>query len=294
MRTMSRASAIGALVAIVLIGGTFLGGKPAAARVDLTGTWTAEYSLACSATFTQDGMAVHAVLDCGSDIVIGLDGTFDEMSRSLMLTGDFTGFPVNVSASVSDDGALMSGTWTAPPLVDGGPFHGAREGAPLDASEVTGTWNFNVQNIFSGSCTADIEQDGVELTADVECDSGPSGQFTGTIDPKTNHSSLEGPFGNFNVLHMDMSLSKDEESFNGIWVIIPGGPAGTLSGDRVSGPAGDRTPTRSRVSTTPLPTVLPVTGSGSPAGGSPAWPYAAVVAALALSAASYVALRRSR
>ncbi len=286
-----------AFAVAVITTGLALSARPAAAATDATGAWSASYSLACSASLTQSGATLSATVDCAGSVV-NLQGTFDAMSRSISLTGDLTGFPVTVNATAAPDGATMSGTWSAPPLVSEGPFAGAREGAPMNPSDISGNWNFNVSNIFSGSCTVDIAQRGLSVSADVNCERGPSGTFTGSLDRATGNISLTGPFGQFgNELSMTVSLSDDGSSFNGIWVIVRGGPGGTIVGERLSGPAptAGRTPTSARPQATPTTSIaLPFTGGGTAGGGLAGWVYGAIAGALALSAASYVALRRVR
>lgn len=274
--------------------GIALSARPAAAATDVTGAWSANYSLACSANLTQSGATLSATVDCGSDIVVTLQGTFDAMSGSISLTGDFTGFPVTVNATAAPDGATMRGTWSAPPLVDEGPFAGAREGAPMNPSDISGSWNFNVSNIFSGSCTADIAQRGLSVSADVNCEGGPNGTFTGSFDRDTGNISLSGPFGQFDQLDMSISVSEDGSSFNGIWVIAGVGPGGTMEGERLPSTPASRTPTRSPQGTPTASIALPSTGGGATGGGPAGWVYGAIAAALALSAASYLALRRVR
>jgi hypothetical protein len=279
------------LVALVLAIG--LHARPAAAEVDATGEWTAAYSLACGASIMQTGANVTGTIDCGSDIFVGVSGTFDSVYGTLTLTGDFVGFPVTINGQIAGDGRSLNGTWSAPPIVTEGPFSALRENEP-SMTDVTGIWNINVLNIFSGSCTASMEQAGESLSASVDCEGGPTGTFEGTIDPDTGAASLGGPFGQFTALEMNVNIAEDGESFTGIWRIDPTGPAGIMSGERLSsGPEEEESPTRPRSRATATPAGLPETGAGRPGSGSD-WAYGAIAGALALSAASYAALRRLR
>jgi hypothetical protein len=288
---IARSLALASSMAFLLLAFSGLAGGSASAASDLSGSWNASYSLACNALVTQSGGDVSARLDCGSNIVVDLSGTFDTMTRRLALSGEFATNPVDVQATLSGDGRSLEGSWSAPPLVTEGAFQGLREGDPMDSSSLTGNWNLSILNIFSSSCRADVEQDGASVSAYIACVDGPSGTLVGTADPDTGNVSLSGPFGTFGALEMRISVSEDGGSFNGVWVITGVGPGGTTEGTRLEAP----TPTRSRPRATPTAAIsLPETGGG-PAGGTPhTWVYAAIAGGFALSAASFAALRRAR
>jgi hypothetical protein len=278
-------------VALVLGTAAFaLSARPASADVDATGEWSAAYSLSCSATFTQSGMSVTGSVDCGADIAVDVTGTF-EMNH-LTLNGDFVGIPVMIEGDLASDGRTLQGTWSAPPLVTEGPFEATRQGSP-STMNVTGMWDVDVLNIFSGTCTVSIDQSGDDLSADVDCAGGPSGTFEGTIDRETGAATLGGPFSEFTSLEMMITVADDGDSFEGTWFIAPVGPGGVVRGERIGGGPDEESPTRPRSRATATPAALPETGAGGPAGGSD-WAYAAIAGALALSAGSYVVLRRLR
>jgi hypothetical protein len=239
------------------------------------------------------------MVDCGADISVTLEGMFDSATGSFSLSGTFVTVPVTVEGTVSSDGASLRGTWSAPPIVPEGPFSATREGGTPSATDLTGTWDITVENIFSGSCQAEIEQSGSELAAQLDCEGGPSGVFEGTFDPDTRAFSLSGPFGSFTELDMDGTVSEDGDSLTGTWFIAPIGPGGTIVATRETGPSptpSEETPAREEEEPAATPPVsLPPTGSGgSEAGSAEAWLFAGLAGALALSAASYVAFQRVR
>lgn len=293
-----------ALVATALAVGLFtLVSRPAAAGTDLSGTWNASYSLSCAATITQSGSDLSAAVDCGKDLQVTLDGMFDSATGSFSLAGTFVAVPVTVEGAVSSDGSSLRGTWSAPPIVSEGPFSAAREGGTPSATDLTGTWDMTVENIFSGSCQAEIEQSGSALTAQLDCERGLSGAFEGTFDPDTRAISLSGPFGPFSRLDIHGTVSEDGGSITGTWFIAlePNGVRGTIVAAREGGPGptseGEETPAREEEepAATPVPVTLPPTGSGGGEQGSAeAWLLGAIAGALALSAALYVAFRRVR
>ena len=294
-----------ALVATALaVGLLALTSRPAAAGTDLSGTWSASYSLSCTANFTQSGSDLSAAMDCGKDLQLTLDGTFDPATGSFSLSGTLAGIqPVTVEGAVSSDGASLRGTWSAPPIVPEGPFSATRASGTPSATDLTGTWDMTVESIFSGSCQAEIEQSGSALTAQLDCEGGLSGAFEGTFDPDTRAISLSGPFGPFSRLDIHGTVSEDGRSITGTWFIAlePNGVGGTIVATREGGPEptseGEQTPAREEEepTATAAPVSLPPTGSdGGAQGSADTWLFAAFAGALALGAASYVAFRRVR
>lgn len=283
-----------ALGIAAITAGVALSARPAAAATDLSGDWSLSYALSCNATITQMGNDLSAAVDCGADIQLTLTGAFTPASGDFSLSGDFVGIPVNVVGSVSSDGSALHGTWSAPPLVSEGPFSAARSGGG-SATDLTGTWGLVVENIFSGSCSVALQQDGAQLTAEAQCKGGPAGTFTGSFDEAAGTFAISGPFGRFLSLVLNGTVSDDGNSLDGTWFIDPVGPGGVITGERIGGGPPAETPTRVPPRATPTTSItLPRTGGGASSGGAAGWIYGAIAAALALSAASYAALRRSR
>jgi hypothetical protein len=222
----------GAAVMAVAVSLLTLAGHPAAAATDLTGAWDANYSLACSASFTQTGSAVAGSVECGASLTVDVSGTFDAATGSLALSGTFSGAPVTIGATLSGDGHAMSGTWSAPPLVANGPFSAVRDGAPTTAN-VQGLWLINVRNLFAGHCRIQIDQAGSQLATTLNCDGGLNGTLNGTYNSSTGAVSLNGTLGSLGAFEMLVTVSDDGNSFNGIWRLSSGnGAAGIMDGER--------------------------------------------------------------
>jgi hypothetical protein len=290
-----------ALVAAVVVAGIAFAPRPASAggASDISGAWNVHYALSCNASITQDGSALSGTVDCGADIAVQVEGTIDTVYRTFSLTGTFVTLPVIINGTVSADGSSLEGTWSALPIVDEGPFSGARLSGSASPMDISGSWGITVENIFAGACTVEIDQAASQVTASIDCDNGPSGSFEGTYDSDTREFALSGPFGQFTGLEMDGTISDDGGSLSGTWFVTPGGPGGVLTGERVGGPPpddGDETPTRPRPTrATPTTSItLPPTGNGAGPAGTAAWAYGTIVAALALSVVSLLALRRTR
>ena len=279
----------------IAIGVAALVARPAAAAVsDVSGSWTANYSLACSGSLSQTGSDVAGSLECGSGIVLDLSGSFDAGTGAVALSGEFAGVPVTIAATISADGRSMDGSWSAPPLVEGGAFSAVREGEP-STEDVAGFWLISARNIFSSHCSIELEQDGSQLTAALECENGQAGTLDGSYEVATGAISMSGPFGDFGLLEIRVNVSDDGDSYTGIWRLAPDGPAGVMDGERV--PAPEPTPTGETPEEAPTatpPTELPATGSGASASGQASWLWGAIAAALALSAACFARLYRVR
>jgi hypothetical protein len=291
-----------AIVAAFVVGGIALVPRPASAGSvsDISGAWDVEYALSCNASLAQDGSSLSGTVDCGADIVVDVEGSIDSVYRTFSLTGIFVAYEVTVSGTVSADGSSLEGTWSAPPIVSEGPFSGSRLGGSPSPTDISGSWGIIVEDIFSGACAVEIDQAVSQITASIDCESGPAGTFEGTYDGEMHEFAISGPFGQFTTLEMEGTVSEDTASFSGTWFITPAGPGGVLSGERVGGPpdGDEETPTRARsegeTPTPEGPITLPPTGNGPGPAGTIAWAYGAMVAALALSAVSLLALRRAR
>ena len=59
-----------------------------------TGSWTANYSLACSASLSQEAGSVTGTIECGSGIMLDVEGPFNVGTRSFSLSGEFEGIMV--------------------------------------------------------------------------------------------------------------------------------------------------------------------------------------------------------
>ncbi len=233
MAAVVRRSSAVAAIAIAFAGLSLtFASPPAHATEHLTGTWTANYSLACSASLSQEAGNVTGTVECGSAIMLDVEGTFDASERTLSLSGEFEGIVVQIEAVVSSDAQSVTGTLSAPPLLRDGEFTGVREGDP-DPTNVAGLWFLNVQEVFAGNCLVDLGQTGDDVAGELACEDGPSGSFDGALDPDTGELILTGPFGAFGSLEMRLSIADDGTTFDGIWRLLPDGPGGIMDGERV-------------------------------------------------------------
>ncbi|MCH7697964.1 MAG: dockerin type I repeat-containing protein [Chloroflexi bacterium] len=208
--------------------------QPANATEHVTGTWTANYSLACSASLSQEAGNVTGTVECGSGIMLDVEGAFDPGARTFSLSGEFDGAVVQIEGVMSSDGQSLTGTLSAPPLLRDGEFTGLREGNP-DPANVAGLWFLNVRDVFAGHCSVDFGQTGEQVAGELACEDGPNGSFEGTFDSDTGELTLSGPFGEFGSLEMRLSIAEDGTTFDGIWRLLPDGPGGIMDGMRVMG-----------------------------------------------------------
>lgn len=280
----------GALAVAMAASGFFALAQPASAGApDVGGLWSAQYSLACSGSFDQTGSDVSGSLVCGEGIMLEVTGSFS--GGAVSLAGDVSGVPLTVAGELSEDGDRIEGFWSAPPLVDGGEFFALREDEP-STEDIAGFWLINAQDIFSSECTAAIEQDGMQLAAELECEDGPSGQIEGEFDVETGNVSMTGPFGSVGVLEVRVNVAEDGESFTGVWRLLPDGPAGVMEGERLPQPAA--TPTEEDMAPTATPAMLlPETGTDGPRS-STSWVVPAIALLLAAGAAFGLAAYRVR
>lgn len=290
----------GVAIAIAFVGLCLTLVSPSAnATEHLTGTWTANYSLACSAFFSQEAGNVTGSVECGSGIMLSVEGTFDPSVRSFSLSGEFEGVMVQIEGVMSSDGQSLTGTLSAPPLLRDGEFSGLRDRNP-DPTNVAGLWLLNVRDVFAGRCSVDLGQTGEHVTGELACEDGPSGTFDGAFNADTGELTLNGPFGEFGSLEMRVRIADDGTTFDGIWRLLPDGPGGVMDGERVmdrdvTAPQGateekDRT---QRPASTPSMT-LPATGGGGESDGVADWLLGAIAGALVLGAASFLLFRSVR
>ena len=209
-----------------------LAGPSANATEHLTGTWSAKYSLSCSASLSQEAGNVTGTVECGSGIMLDVEGAFDPGARTFSFSGEFDGVMVQIEGVMSSDGQSMTGTLSAPPLLRDGEFSGLREGKP-DPTNIASLWFLNVQDVFAGNCVVDLGQTGEQVAGELACEDGPSGAFEGALDADTGELTLTGPFGEFGSLEMRLSIGDDGTTFDGVWRLLPDGPGGIMDGMRV-------------------------------------------------------------
>ena len=209
-----------------------LAGPSANATEHLTGTWSAKYSLSCSASLSQEAGNVTGTVECGSGIMLDVEGAFDPGARTFSLSGAFGGVMVQIEGVMSSDGQSFTGTLSAPPLLRDGEFSGLREGKP-DPTNIASLWFLNVQDVFAGNCLVDLGQTGEQVAGELSCEDGPNGSFEGTFDSDTGELTLSGPFGELGSLEMRISSADDGTTFDGIWRLLPDGPGGIMDGERV-------------------------------------------------------------
>ncbi len=228
-----RRSFAAAAIAIAFAGLSLtLAGPSANATEHLTGTWTANYSLSCSASLSQAAGNVTGTVECGSGIMLDVEGAFDPGVRTFSLSGEFGGVVVQIEGVMSTDGQSMTGALSAPPLLRDGEFSGLREGTP-DPANVAGLWFLNVRDVFAGNCVVDLGQTGEQVAGELACEDGPSGTFEGVLDTDTGELTLTGPFGEFGSLEMRVGIADDGTTFDGVWRLLADGPGGIMDGMRV-------------------------------------------------------------
>jgi hypothetical protein len=240
MRT-TKPALIGPFVAAVALLSAWLvlPRQPVAAGNPLSGSWDVSYALACSASLAQTGVDVTGTVECGASLSFDVTGTFQTSAGNLSLTGAFAGTQVTIAGSLSDDGHALQGSWSAPPLVDNGPFSAIREGDPT-TSDVEGLWLIDVQNIFSSDCRAHIVQSGLQLASTVNCGGGLTGALIGAFDPNAGQISLHGTLGSFGSFEMRLNVGVGGNAFHGVWRIAStNGAAGIMSGQRSTKDCGD-------------------------------------------------------
>ena len=273
-----------------------LAGQAAQASNHISGSWTVNYSISCSASLTQDGDRITGSVECGPGIVSDVEGSFSAGDRSFAFSGELAGFAVVIDGTMSSDGERIAGTVSGFPLLQDGEFSGVRDRNP-DPTGMTGLWLIDLRNVFAGFCSVDIEQDGRDVAGELSCPGSSTGMFEGTFDSETREMVLNGSFGFFGSL--EMRVVHEGDTFNGVWRLLPAGIGGIMDGERVGGPLPTPLPsvTPEEVATptpepTPLITLPPVGGGGEP-GGTAFWMLAAIGGALALGGASLLALRRA-
>lgn len=274
--------------------------QSATAAADLSGTWSADYRLVCSATFDQSGQSLMAEFDCGSNLagtlagLVADDGTFS-LSGHIglgLITIEATGSAVN-----GGDG--IAGTFSALPLVAAATFGGTRTSAGGDG--LSGEWEIRVTGVFGGSCTIEVEHAGSALTATIDCNGRPLGVFTGAFDAATGSATLDGQFTEFTTLHMEGTVAPDARSLSGTWRLNPSELSGVIEAQRLSGPNAEPTEPGTRTATpaepeptaTPAASALPPTGNGGPAtSGLSLWLMLVLAGVAASAGATFVVARR--
>jgi hypothetical protein len=232
-------SAAAVAVALGLIFVTQFGSQAQAGARDLSGTWDINYLLSCDASLTQTGSDVTGTFDC-VDFAGTLEGTYMSSTRALSLTGSVEGFiPIVIDGEVDSTGDLMGGTFSAEQYVPEGHFVGSRLGTG-SAADISGDWAIAIDGVFSGGCTADVEQDGSSLTAESDC--GPVSDLEGEFNEASGQVTLTGT-----VLTQDLTIeaevSADGSQMFGTWEAFPPNPlSGAFSATRRAGSDATATP----------------------------------------------------
>lgn len=296
MRSRNSLKVIAATIAVAIAGvlSIMFAQSAMAGGPSVDGLWSAKYSLSCSGSLDQSGSDVTGSLVCSEDIALDVSGVLSA-DGAVTLVGTFGGIAVTVNGDLSEGGDAIEGEWSAPPLVENGNFIALREGDP-STEDIDGFWLITAEDIFSNDCTVDIDQSGPVLnpvlSADVDCANGPSGMLAGDFEPATGNLNMAGPFGSVGTLEVRVNMAEDGQSYNGVWRLLPDGPAGTMNGERLREQA-DLTPAEPEEAT-PTPSVqLPDTGAGTP-GGSMPWVVPAIAAMLFAGAGLVFASYRLR
>ena len=234
------------------------GGSPASAGLDVSGTWDAQYSITCNAAFDQAATELSATVNCGAGAAGTLEGSVDTTAGVFSLSGLVGLIMVNLEGFIVDDGSL-SGTFSALPLAEAGTFEGVRLG-PGSGTELSGEWVITLIDVFSGGCTAEIEQTGIDLTTRLECESLSPVTLEGTLAGNT--VTLTGELTQFVDILMEATVSAEGESMEGIFRASPGSPI-EITGSFAASLRGGRAPT-----VEPTPTVVPVELPDLPATGA--------------------------
>lgn len=203
----------------------------------VTGTWTANYSLVCSASLSQEADLITGSVECGSRVMLEVEGTFDPGARTFSLVGEFIGVMVQIEGVMSGDGISVTGTVFASPLVIDGEFFGIRDRDP-DSNNVAGLWLLSVR-VFAGHCLIDLGQQGDDVEGEIRCTDGPSGAFNGVFGSDEGELTLNGSIGDFEPVEFRFRISDDGSTFHGTWRLLPDGPGGIMDGERVMALLGD-------------------------------------------------------
>ncbi len=235
-----------------------VGGSPASAGLDVSGTWDAHYSITCNAAFDQDATALSATVNCGAGAAGTLEGSVDATAGVFSLSGLLGLIMVNLEGFIVDDDSL-GGTFSALPLAEAGTFEGARVD-PGSGTELSGEWVITLIDVFSSGCTAEIEQVGVDLTTRLECESLSPVTLEGRLDG--NAVTLTGDLTEFVDILMEATVAADGESMEGTFRVSPGSPI-EITGRFAASLRGGRAPT-----VEPTPTAVPVELPDLPATGA--------------------------
>ena len=239
-------------------------GSGAAAGLDVSGNWDVYYSLTCDVTFDEEAAVLSAAVNCGAGAVGTLEGSADADNGGFSLFGGLGLIAVSLEGSIVDDDSL-GGTFSAFPLAEAGTFEGVRVDRG-SGTGLSGDWIITLTDVFSGGCTIDIEQVGVDLTAKLICESLSEVALEGTLDGSA--VTLTGSFPDISDVLLEVMFSEDGVSAEGIWRVGPENPAeitGSFTATLRAGPAPivESKPTVVSVELPDLPaTVLPATGTG--------------------------------
>lgn len=237
------------------------GSGTSGAVFDLSGTWDAQYNITCTAAFDQQAAALTADVDCGGGGVGTLTGTVDVGAGVFSLSGQLGQVPVSVDGTIVDDDSL-AGTYSALLLAESASFEGVRV-EPGVAGDLTGDWLITLTDVFSGGCTADIEQSGVALTAVLSCSETSPATVEGTLDGAT--VTLTGPFTGLADLSLEATVSEDGGFMDGLFLLSPAELTGTFAAELRGGP--NPTLEAEPTDTGAAPTATPVGVSNLPDAG---------------------------
>jgi hypothetical protein len=286
--------ALAALALIVAATAAFVTtARPTSAGLDLSGTWEARYSLTCQVVVDQSGSALSGDFACGAGAEGTLTGTVDEATGAFTLNGSLGLIMTSIEGRVVD-GDTLAGSFSAPPLALEGSFTGDRDGSG-SASDLSGAWTLTLLDVFAGGCTVEIDHQGAELSATLDCETTAAVELEGSLDG--DEVELIGSFGN-GTLTLAGTVADDGASVEGTWTLAPLEVTGTFVATRQGGPPDEepvRTP-RGRDEEEPTPTEavggLPDTGTGA-GGDSMRWRIVALAGAGLLGAGTLLARRRA-
>ena len=218
-------------VAVIVMGGSWV-----AADLDISGIWDAQYSITCDVVLDQEATELTATINCGAGAAGTLEGSVDTATGVFSLSGQLGLVAVGLEGSIVDGGSL-GGTFSALPLAAQGTFLAVRVD-PGSGTELSGAWLITLVDVFSGGCTVDIDQVGVDLTSTLDCEARPLTTLEGTLEGRA--LTLMGPLSASVDVVLEATVSEDGGSLEGVFRVLPGSPieiTGSFTASRRGGPA---------------------------------------------------------